>query len=100
MEIKPKASPFFIFPSEPNQIYRKEEEGKAESLRLVATAADGKIASKIVGDEALIGELLAALTKCDTAFASWQVGQIPGRPEDILALIVEVRAAIAKAEVR
>jgi hypothetical protein len=41
-------------------------------------------------------ELLEALNDCDKAFAAWQVGQIPGRPEDILALIVKVRAAIAK----
>lgn len=45
-------------------------------------------------------DLLAALKKCDNAFVAWQVGQIPGRPEDILALIAEVRAAIAKAEGR
>src|SRR5262245_4827713 len=40
-------------------------------------------------------ELLDALKACDEAFASWQIGQIPGRPEDILALIVRVRSAIA-----
>lgn len=43
-------------------------------------------------------ELLEALKECDKAFVSWQVGQIPGRPEDILALITKTRAAIAKAE--
>src|SRR5687767_874438 len=41
--------------------------------------------------------LLEALQECDHAFAAWQVGQIPGRPEDILALITLVRAAIAEA---
>ena len=44
--------------------------------------------------------LLAALRQCDNAFVSWQIGQIPGRPEDILALIATVRAAIARAEGR
>lgn len=44
--------------------------------------------------------LVEALEKCDKAFAAWQVGQIPGRPEDILALITEVRAALAAAEGR
>jgi len=39
--------------------------------------------------------LLEALKLCDSAFICWQVGQIPGRPEDILALITKVRAAIA-----
>ena len=38
--------------------------------------------------------LVKALEHCDKAFVSWQLGQIPGRPEDILALIVEVRAAL------
>lgn len=38
--------------------------------------------------------LKAALVKCDLAFVNWQIGQIPGRPEDILALITEVRAAL------
>ena len=42
--------------------------------------------------------LVNVLTECDRAFANWQVGQIPGRPEDILALIVQVRAALALAE--
>ncbi len=39
-------------------------------------------------------EALDALKDCDLAFANWQVGQIPGRPEDILALITKVRNAI------
>lgn len=43
-------------------------------------------------------ELLEALNDCDHAFAAWQMGVVPGRPEDILALIAKVRAAIAKAE--
>ena len=43
-------------------------------------------------------DLLEALKGCDKAFVSWQVGQIPGRPEDILALITQVRAALAKAQ--
>lgn len=43
-------------------------------------------------------ELLGALEDCDNAFAAWQVGQIPGRPEDILRLIMKVRSAIAKAK--
>jgi len=41
-------------------------------------------------------DMQEALNACDKAFAAWQVGQIPGRPEDILALISEVRAALAK----
>src|SRR3990167_6080839 len=45
-------------------------------------------------------ELLEACRKCNNVFASWQLGQIPGRPEDILALITEVRSAIAAAEHR
>lgn len=43
-------------------------------------------------------ELLEALNDCDHAFAAWQMGVVPGRPKDILALIAKVRAAIAKAE--
>lgn len=43
-------------------------------------------------------EALAALRLCDEAFASWQVGQIPGRPDDILALTSRVRAALEQAE--
>ena len=43
-------------------------------------------------------EMLAALEACNAAFSSWQVGQIPGRPDDILALVTKVRAAIAKTE--
>lgn len=42
--------------------------------------------------------LVAALQKCSAAFASWQMGQIPGRPEDILALTSEVRAALTQAQ--
>jgi hypothetical protein len=38
--------------------------------------------------------MVDVLKRCDHAFASWQCGQIPGRPEDILALIVDVRAAL------
>lgn len=45
-------------------------------------------------------DLLEALKACDDAFAGWQAGTVPGRPEDILALIVKTRAAIAKAEGR
>src|SRR5262245_31778562 len=39
-------------------------------------------------------KLREALEACDRAFVAWQVGQIPGRPEDILALISQVRAAL------
>ncbi len=42
-------------------------------------------------------DLLAVSVRCDCAFASWQIGQIPGRPEDILALITDLRAAVSKA---
>jgi hypothetical protein len=42
-------------------------------------------------------DLLEALEECDQAFTSWQVGQIPGRPEDILGLVHHVRNAIARA---
>lgn len=38
-----------------------------------------------------------ALEACDKAFASWQLGQIPGRPEDILRLIFQVRGALSEA---
>jgi hypothetical protein len=48
----------------------------------------------------LQGELLAALKGADSAFTSWQCGQIPGRPEDILALITAIRDAISRAEGR
>lgn len=44
------------------------------------------------------GKLQEALEACDRAFVSWQVGQIPGRPEDILALINQVRSAIQGAK--
>jgi len=37
-----------------------------------------------------------ALEECDKAFADWQAGQIPGRPEDIYALIGVVRGVIAQ----
>lgn len=40
--------------------------------------------------------LIAALEACDRAFVNWQIGQIPGRPEDILALINQVRSALAE----
>lgn len=46
--------------------------------------------------KALWPEGVKALENCDKAFASWQVGQIPGRPEDILTLINEERAALAR----
>lgn len=39
--------------------------------------------------------LKIALEDCDLAFTNWQIGQIPGRPEDILSLIAKVRAALA-----
>lgn len=42
-------------------------------------------------------DLLAALKSCDDAFAGWQIGVVPGRPEDILALIGKVRSALARA---
>jgi len=42
-------------------------------------------------------DMLEALEDCDRAFALWQIGQIPGRPEDILALIAKTRKAIQKA---
>lgn len=73
-------------------------EGRAD---IYADSESTSIASVREANAALVAaapELLEALTKCDRAFAAWQVGQIPGRPEEILALIVEVRAAIAKAE--
>jgi len=58
-------SKLFIFPSEPNQIYRKEEADKAETLRLVATAADGKIAAQIVEDSNAAKDMREALVKAD-----------------------------------
>lgn len=64
-----------------NRHGNKNLQEAAANARLIAAAPD----------------MLAALNKCDSAFVAWQVGQIPGRPEDILALITEVRAAIAKA---
>lgn len=59
----------------------KDDEQQETTARLIAAAPD----------------MLTALLGCDSAFAAWQVGQIPGRPEDILALIAKVRAAITKA---
>lgn len=44
----------------------------------------------------LLKEATGALDSCDKSFACWQVGQIPGRPEDILSLIVQVRNTLAK----
>ncbi len=38
--------------------------------------------------------LVEALEGCRKAFTNWQIGQIPGRPEDILALIVKVDKAL------
>ena len=49
-------------------------------------------------EQAAFEAMREALNKCDIAFTNWQVGQIPGRPEDILALIVQVRAALALAD--
>lgn len=40
-------------------------------------------------------ELINALDACNKAFAAWQCGQIPGRPEDILILITKVRKALS-----
>lgn len=45
-------------------------------------------------------DLLAALKACDNAFANWQIGAVAGRPEDIFALVVQVRDAVAKAQRR
>ncbi len=42
--------------------------------------------------------LYEALTECDLAFVSWQLGQIPGRPDDILRLITKARTALAEAD--
>ena len=57
--------------------------------------ANGALIVRAVNSHA---DMLAALNNCDRAFVSWQLGHIPGRPEDILVLIGQVRAAIAKAE--
>lgn len=57
-------------------------------------------ATHIVHCVNLHDELVAELKACDSAFACWQLGQIPGRPEDILALIGSVRKALARAEGR
>ena len=36
-----------------------------------------------------------ALEKCHSAFASWQIGQVPGRPDDILKLKQDVLEALS-----
>lgn len=39
-------------------------------------------------------QVIEALEACDSAFAAWQIGQIPGRPDDILALKQRVLTAL------
>ena len=60
------------------------------------------VATVYRADDALLiaaaPDLLAACEGCSDAFASWQLGQIPGRPDDILRLVTMVRDAIAKAQ--
>ncbi len=64
---------------------------------LEVTPIDGPLQSIPLVEAIAAPELLAACEACSDVFASWQVGQVPGRPADILALIVKVRAAVAKA---
>ncbi len=65
--------------------------------KIVCTLYDKETAELITRDHNNYDDMLEALEACDTAFVSWQVGQIPGRPEDILSLITKVRNAIKKA---
>lgn len=46
----------------------------------------------------LVVEMESVLEECDSAFVNWQLGQIPGRPEDILVLISKVRKVLKKAK--
>jgi len=43
-------------------------------------------------------EMYEVLKRCDHAFACWQLGVVPGRPEDILALTSSVREVLYKVE--
>src|SRR6185369_15263251 len=63
-----------------------------------ATRERDQLKAELAQARAHNAALFEALKLCDSAFICWQVGQIPGRPEDILALITKVRAAIALAK--
>lgn len=80
---------------------RDRNEARAELAALkteLVTAGDIIFAQKLkLAAPGNASEMRRALEACDKAFVSWQVGQIPGRPEDILDLIVQVRSAIASA---
>lgn len=65
-------------------------------LRALKRQADAEYQA-LSASESTRSRLVKALEGCDKAFAAWQVGQIPGRPEDILALITDVRAALSAA---
>lgn len=90
------------------EVARSIDTAEARAALAWAEAQDAEVeivASRITEEvlrervvERAAPKLLAALKGCDRAFAAWQAGQIPGRPEDILALVVEVREAIAAAE--
>lgn len=76
-------------------IFCNPKSGRALYIENEMERKANRRAAEVVPD--LIAELKAAreaLDDCDRAFASWQVGQIPGRPEDILALIQKVRALL------
>lgn len=73
---------------------RKIERARVTTRRALGHTSDGL---RFV-DAAAWGESLAALRACSEAFAGLQVGQVPGRPDDILALTARVRAALEKGE--
>lgn len=73
--------------------------GNPRGVNVIAKMCiSGQEGDRLANVIAAAPDLLQALKGCDKAFVSWQLGQIPGRPDDILALIRDVRNAIAKAE--
>lgn len=67
---------------------------KLEHTIHTAEDENGRLLEQVAKATARIKELEGALDACDSAFVSWQVGQIPGRPSDILALIHRVRTVL------
>ena len=67
-------------------------------VAFIAATAEREIQREAVNPA--VAELVDGLDDCRRAFGCWQVGQIPGRPEDILALIAKVDALLAKYEAK